>query len=65
MCIRHKTGEIIGELRFIPIFKPHTLKLYLLRNCTNIIYLVGELFRHLLHNGDGDLIPDITKFRHI
>jgi hypothetical protein len=31
MCIRCKTGERLGEL--------HAHKLYILRHCTNIVYL--------------------------
>ena len=28
----------IVNLTFIPVFKPHTHKLYFLRHCTNIVY---------------------------
>ena len=36
---------------FIPVFKPHTLKLYILRQCTNIVYdsLSGNVPRQLWH----------------
>jgi hypothetical protein len=32
-----KTGSM--NLAFIPVFKPHTHKLYILRHCTNIVYI--------------------------
>jgi hypothetical protein len=28
------------NLVFIPVFKPHTCKLYILRHCTIIVYLL-------------------------
>jgi len=39
MFIWCKTGERLGEPSFIPVFKPHKHKLYILRHCTNIVYV--------------------------
>ena len=36
--IPHKTGEWLENLTFIQVFKPQTHKLYILRQCINIIY---------------------------
>ena len=43
MCIRHKTGERLDEHRIYPSFKPHTHKLYILTNSTNIVYIFASL----------------------
>jgi hypothetical protein len=40
MCILHETGERLVNLAFMPVFKPHTHKLDILRHCTNIVYLL-------------------------
>ena len=40
MCIWSKTGKGLVNLAFIPVIKPHTYKLYILRHCTNIVYLM-------------------------
>jgi hypothetical protein len=34
-----KLGKCSVNLAFIPVFKPHTHKLYILRHCTNSVYL--------------------------
>jgi hypothetical protein len=44
MCIRGKTGERLGNFTFIPIVKPHIHQLYILRHCTNIVYLFSLRF---------------------
>jgi hypothetical protein len=38
MCIWRKTLLSLGEPSFIPVVKPHTHALYILRHCTNIFY---------------------------
>ena len=36
---RHKTGEKLTEHPLCPDFKRHTHKLYILRHCTNILFI--------------------------
>ena len=43
MCIRPKTGENTVNLALIPVVKPHTYKLYILKHCTNIVYIHGPV----------------------
>ena len=38
MCIQRKTGGGSVNLALIPVFKPNTHKLYILRHCINIYY---------------------------
>ena len=46
-CLKIKSLCVFGaklwkssvNLTFIPVFKPHTHKLYILRHCTNIFYI--------------------------
>ena len=44
MCIRCKTWKRLGDLVFIPVFKPHTHKRYILRHLTYIVGLELELW---------------------
>ena len=61
MCSRCKTGERLYEprlylgaklgkglenLAFIPVFKTHTHKLYILRHCINNVYISTEIKYH-------------------
>jgi hypothetical protein len=39
MCIRYQNGGRLGEPRPYLSFKAHTHKPYILRYCTNIVYL--------------------------
>ena len=46
-CLKIKGFSVFGakmgkgslNLTFIPVFNPHTHKLYILRHCTNIVYI--------------------------
>jgi len=39
MCICRKTRKSLVTLAVILVLKPHTHKLYILRHCTNIVYI--------------------------
>jgi hypothetical protein len=38
-----KLGNDSVNLSFVPVFKPHTHTLYILRHCTNIVYVFSLL----------------------
>ena len=40
-CAKRGKGSVY--LTFIPVFKPHIHKLYILRQCANIVYISIEL----------------------
>jgi hypothetical protein len=46
MCIWNTTGERHGGRQLYPSFKPHTHKLYSLRYCTNIVYILCYFLKH-------------------
>ena len=48
MCIQHKNGErLYVNIAFIPVCKPHKHKLYSLRHCTNIVYIIPRVVSHV------------------
>ena len=49
MFIRHKSGERIGKpFIFVLLSKPLTHGIYIVRQCTNIAYLLNVLNSHVL-----------------
>jgi hypothetical protein len=40
-----------SNLAYIPVFKPHIHKRYILRHCTNIIYIYSSRYSDLPYRG--------------
>ena len=58
MCIRHKSGERLDEPYLYHNFMPHTHQLYILRHCTNIVYI----FYHFSNLATNIYLSNVTFF---